>query len=134
MLFRSPVLGSETLRGAAELEAAGRTLGESGFVLSLDYRAGRFLGDAAVERDVALWPERVILMTLDRVGMDAGPDFAALEALVAKAGGRRVHAAGGVRHEADLAALQRIGVAGVLVASALHDGRLPATVLRRFTG
>jgi phosphoribosylformimino-5-aminoimidazole carboxamide ribotide isomerase len=103
-------------------------------VLSLDYRAGRFMGAAEIERRVALWPDRLILMTLDRVGMDKGPDLAALEALIRRAEGRAVFAAGGVRDESDLQALERIGAAGVLVASALHDGRLSASVLARFAG
>jgi phosphoribosylformimino-5-aminoimidazole carboxamide ribotide isomerase len=40
------------------------------------------------------------------------------------AAGRRIYAAGGVRDAADLAALARAGIAGALVATALHDGRL----------
>jgi phosphoribosylformimino-5-aminoimidazole carboxamide ribotide isomerase len=129
-----PVVGSETLAGADALARAGQAFGRAGFVLSLDYRGGRFLGAPEVERDVDSWPDRLILMTLDRVGADRGPDFAALEALMRRAPGRAVFAAGGVRGEADLDGLERIGVAGVLVASALHDGRLPAGRLRRCAG
>jgi phosphoribosylformimino-5-aminoimidazole carboxamide ribotide isomerase len=129
-----PVLGSETLAGSGELKAAREVFHAEDFVLSLDYRAGRFMGAAEIERRVALWPDRLILMTLDRVGMDKGPDLAALEALIRRAEGRAVFAAGGVRDESDLQALERIGAAGVLVASALHDGRLSASVLARFAG
>jgi phosphoribosylformimino-5-aminoimidazole carboxamide ribotide isomerase len=127
-----PVLGSETLAGAGELDAACALLGPDGFVLSLDYRGGGFMGAAEIEHAVALWPDRVVLMTLDRVGMDRGPDLAGLEALIRRAGGRAIFAAGGVRDESDLHALERAGVAGVLVASALHDGRLSASALARF--
>jgi phosphoribosylformimino-5-aminoimidazole carboxamide ribotide isomerase len=130
--FVLPVLGSESLAGSGELDAARELFGTDGFVLSLDYRGGRFLGPPGIERRVELWPERVILMTLDRVGMDRGPDLAALEALIVRGRGRAVFAAGGVRDEADLTSLQKIGVSGVLVASALHDGRLPASALEAF--
>jgi phosphoribosylformimino-5-aminoimidazole carboxamide ribotide isomerase len=129
-----PVLGSETLAGSGELAAARRLYGAAGFVLSLDYRGGRFLGEPEIERRAELWPDRVILMTLDRVGMDRGPDLAGLEALMRRGGDRAVFAAGGVRGEADLRALQKMGVAGVLVASALHDGRLPVSTLAPFGG
>jgi phosphoribosylformimino-5-aminoimidazole carboxamide ribotide isomerase len=128
------VLGSETLAGEAELERAAAALGPGGFVLSLDYRGSKFLGPPGVERETGLWPERLILMTLDRVGMDQGPDLAALEALVRRGGARAVYAAGGVRDEADLGALARLGIAGALVASALHDGRLSAATLDRLMG
>ena len=40
------------------------------------------------------------------------------------AAGRRIYAAGGVRDVADLAALARASIAGALIATALHDGRV----------
>ena len=50
--------------------------------------------------------------------------MARLAGVVAQAGDRKVFAAGGLRGAADVRALAAAGVAGVLVASALHDGRL----------
>jgi phosphoribosylformimino-5-aminoimidazole carboxamide ribotide isomerase len=127
-----PILGSESLMAGEILRDAIGVFGPAGFILSLDYWAGRFMGPAEIERDAAAWPDRVILMTLDRVGMGEGPDYAALSALLARAGRREVFAAGGVRDEADLDRLRSLGLAGVLVASALHDGLLsPAAVAAR---
>ncbi len=73
-------------------------------------------------------------MTLERVGLGDGPDFATLAAIKARAGGRELFAAGGVRGAEDLAALARRGVAGALIASALHDGRLGPRDFARFAG
>jgi len=119
-----PVFGSETLAGADALRAVREKLGPAGFVFSLDYRGDAFMGPPEVASEPGLWPENVILMTLDRVGMSTGADTARLRTLVGRAGSRRVFAAGGVRGAADIAALRAIGVAGALVATALHDGRL----------
>jgi uncharacterized protein related to proFAR isomerase len=127
-----PVFGSESLRGSDELAAASEIFGETGFVLSLDYRGGRFMGPPQVEQSVELWPSRIILMTLDRVGADLGPDTDALLALKRRAGSRAIFAAGGIRGEHDLDALVLHGVAGALVATALHDGRLPGAVVSRY--
>lgn len=127
-----PVFGSESLTGADELATASAMYGSGAIALSLDYRAGRIMGSPEIEHRPDLWPERVILMTLDRVGTGAGPDFDALAALVRRAAGQAVFAAGGVRGEHDLAELHAIGVAGVLVATALHDGRLSAAAVSRF--
>ena len=113
-----PVLGSESQADAA-LVASRRDA-----LLSLDFRGEAFQGPPKLLSRPDLWPERVIVMTLHRVGGGAGPDFERLAAIRARADGRRLYAAGGVRDGADLTALKSAGAAGVLVASALHDGRI----------
>lgn len=126
------VVGSESLPDAGEwrrIRAKARASDEP--ILSLDFRKNRFLGPAALATQPALWPSRVIVMSLDRVGGGKGPDVTRLAGIVRRAGPRRVFAAGGVRDIADLVRLSGIGVAGALVASALHDGRLGATDIAR---
>lgn len=116
-----PVLGSETLAAPEELAALRPDMR---CVLSLDYRDERFLGPPAVATRPELWPDRIIVMTLSRVGSGAGPDLARIGAVQRRAGARQVFAAGGVRDGGDVARLAARGLAGALVASALHDGRL----------
>jgi phosphoribosylformimino-5-aminoimidazole carboxamide ribotide isomerase len=70
-------------------------------------------------------------MTLARVGSGAGPDTARIAEIRARAPGRSIYAAGGVRDAGDLAALQQLGVAGALVATSLHDGRLSGADIAR---
>jgi phosphoribosylformimino-5-aminoimidazole carboxamide ribotide isomerase len=127
-----PVLGSESLAHDAIVAETTAALGERGCVLSLDYREHRFAGPPMLECAPALWPQNVIVMTLARVGTGAGPDFDRLAAIKSVAGARRVWAAGGVRGPADLEALARLGLAGALVATALHDGRLTREILGAF--
>lgn len=119
------VFGSETLQSLAALESLA---GETRVILSLDFKEGAFLGPDGLLAASALWPGRVIVMTLDRVGADGGPDFARLQDICAVAGGRAVIAAGGVRGPDDIMALEAAGADGALVASALHDGRLSAAL------
>lgn len=117
------VIGSESFEDVRTLVHAMKA---SRGVLSLDHDADGPLGPRKVHDNPSLWPERVIVMTLARVGAEAGPDFDRLAKAVARAGSRKIYAAGGVRGLDDLAALQDLGVAGALVASALHDGRINA--------
>ncbi len=128
----TPVLGSESLRHESEVAEATARMGAAGWLLSLDYRGDQFVGPPAIEAQPDHWPERVIAMTLSRVGSAVGPDLARLAALQRIAGTRRLFAAGGVRGPNDLDELAAMGLAGVLVASALHDGRLMAVALSRF--
>ena len=72
------VVGSESLENARVwhdivAEAPLRT------VLSLDFRGNEFMGPEALLDDPTLWPARVIVMTLDRVGSGGGPDVARLQ-------------------------------------------------------
>jgi phosphoribosylformimino-5-aminoimidazole carboxamide ribotide isomerase len=122
------VTGSESVRDIAVLRASGATA-----ILSLDYRAADFLGPPDLLDEPSLWPKHVIVMTLARVGGGAGPDLERLAIIRQRAGARRLYAAGGVRNAADLDALRDAGAAGVLVASALHDGRLSPADLAEFS-
>ena len=118
-----PVFGSETL---ASLEALAAV---PGCALSLDRRDGQRLDPSGVWDAPALWPQRVIAMTLERVGAHSGPDLQTLQQV------RSLHqyrpdpclvGAGGVRSLDDLASAHRAGAQAWLVASALHNGSLPA--------
>jgi phosphoribosylformimino-5-aminoimidazole carboxamide ribotide isomerase len=93
-------------------------------ILSLDFRRDDFIGPASLLATPEIWPQRIIVMTLARVGSAAGPDLERLAAIQTISKNRQIYAAGGVRHAADLGAIKRAGIAGALVASSLHDGRL----------
>lgn len=118
----TPVLASESLASKAELA---RCLALSpDALLSLDRRGPAALDPSDLWSAPSLWPERVIVMTLDRVGADAGPDLATLAEVRARAPEATLIGAGGIRGEADLQAASRAGAQAWLVASALHDGRI----------
>ena len=129
-----PVFGSESLASRSELERcfaasnsgdASGVAAAAGAVLSLDRRDGQRLDAAGCWEAPALWPRRVIVMTLERVGSDAGPDLETLSDVQIKAPRTFLVGAGGIRNEADLARAAEVGAGAWLVASALHDGRLP---------
>ena len=127
------VVGSEALESLADFkeivsEAPARV------ILSLDFRGEEFMGPPALLKDASLWPGRVIVMTLARVGSDAGPDIARIKHIAAHGGGRKIYAAGGVRNLADLHTLRIAGAAGTLIASALHDKKISAGDLREIAG
>jgi phosphoribosylformimino-5-aminoimidazole carboxamide ribotide isomerase len=124
------VFGSESLRSREALAQCfdSSLPGSASRVLSLDRRDGQRLDAAGCWEAVELWPQRVIVMTLERVGSGAGPDLDTLRELRSKAPGAMLVGAGGIRDEADLARAQEAGADAWLVASALHDGRLPRRI------
>jgi phosphoribosylformimino-5-aminoimidazole carboxamide ribotide isomerase len=125
----SLVLGSESQRDVALVYAL---RADPRILLSLDFRGETFLGPDALLAGTDLWPARVIVMTLARVGSGAGPDFERFDDIRQRTPNRRFYIAGGLRDAADLAAAKRAGAAGTLVASALHDGRVTGADLARF--
>jgi phosphoribosylformimino-5-aminoimidazole carboxamide ribotide isomerase len=123
------VFGSESLYSADELRAVAD---RDRIILSLDFKGGNFLGPEELLLSSALWPKRVVVMTLARVGTREGPDFARFSHILRCAGDREIIAAGGVRGLGDLIALKEAGAAATLVATTLHDGRLTRADLMRF--
>lgn len=119
-----PVFGSESLASREELERCFASPQEPG-VLSLDRRDGRKMDEAGCWDAPGLWPARVIVMTLERVGAGLGPDLQTLADVRAKAPATFMVGAGGIRNPADLEAARAAGAGAWLVASALHDGGLP---------
>ncbi|HEY7689260.1 MAG TPA: HisA/HisF-related TIM barrel protein, partial [Dongiaceae bacterium] len=91
------VLGSEAQRDVAGIAALTPQFGGSRIILSLDFKDGQFLGPMLLRQQPELWPQRLIVMTLSRVGSDQGPDVDLLEQLRAQALGKNIFAAGGVR-------------------------------------
>lgn len=120
------VLGSESLpEGLAGLAETYR----DDFILSLDYAGGERLGAPSVFTQAEQWPRNIIIMTLERVGSGAGPDLEKLRAFCRTYPDKNFIAAGGVRNQGDLQALQGIGIHQALLASALHSGAIGASEL-----
>lgn len=121
-----PVFGSESLRSREALQLC--LMPPATGILSLDRRHDRPLDPAGCWEQPSLWPRRVIVMTLDRVGADSGPDLQTLAEVRLLAPQSELIGAGGIRHSGDLQAARDAGAKGWLVASALHDLRLPRGV------
>jgi phosphoribosylformimino-5-aminoimidazole carboxamide ribotide isomerase len=130
------VLGLETLRGPEALSRIVRAAGPSPLAFSLDLRQGiplvsesarwgtqdplRF---AAAAIDAGL--RRTILLDLARVGTGQGTGtLDLLMALRARHASLEIVVGGGVSGPDDLRRLADAGASAVLVASALHDGRI----------
>ena len=103
------VLGSESLDSHTVLEELAT---DDRVVLSLDYRGDSFLGPNGLCDAPHLWPARVIVMTLARVGGNAGPDMDRLADTKRRAPDVMLYAAGGLRGASDLVRLQQAGIQG----------------------
>jgi phosphoribosylformimino-5-aminoimidazole carboxamide ribotide isomerase len=131
----TPVLGTET--GSFDLIEGAASKRE--VTVSVD-----LFGSGVLTRDPALkappldlirklnnLPLReIILLALDRVGTSKGFD----EVFLRKAADLSDHPlllGGGVKDGSDLERLEGLGLAGALVATAVHEGKIPLDVIRR---
>lgn len=116
-----PVLGSESYRNETipDLKAY-----KNNFILSLDYSNSDALGAENLFSDPSFWPENIIIMTLERVGSNHGPDLNKLTNFCRQYPDKNFIAAGGIRNKQDLMALSEAGIHQALVASALHVGAI----------
>lgn len=133
------VMGTETLKGLDALIEAVKALGSRRLAVSLDVKGGRLISCSAevdglnpiqlAGRLEDMGVGHVILLDLDRVGVGCGVNFRLLEALIGGTG-LRVMVGGGVGSLNELHALRSLGVYGVLMATALHNGRIGVEELR----
>src|SRR5262249_31220252 len=130
----SLVAGLETLTGPSTLVDLIGTVGPVRLVFSLDLKNGQPLASlawatanvwAVAEIALTAGVRRVVVLDLARVGVGDGTGTEDWCRRLKKAEpGLEVLAGGGIRGPDDLRRLRDCGVDGVLVASALHDGRL----------
>jgi len=122
------VIGSETIESLSEWETIRGSLGNN-VVLSLDFDEEGVRGPKGLMDDPALWPSRLILMSLGRVGTETGPDLVQLGQMLEAAEDCQIedcqiYVAGGVASSADVVAVANAGARGVLAATALHSGAI----------
>ena len=131
------ICGLETLTGPTTLVQIVERLGAKRVIFSLDLKNGRLLGNIAAwslapDEPVALAGKICAmgvrqLIVLDLAAVGEGSGVATLDlcrTISTNFPGLQIYAGGGVRGHDDLARLSAAGVAGALVASALHAGRI----------
>ncbi len=131
---RKVVIGSETLQNWRFLKEIVAYLGPNQVVFSLDLMEDKILSPVREIRDLspeelimrarALGIRELIVLELRAVGSEAGPDLGFLKKLVLASSAIELIAGGGVRDGEDLLQLQGIGIKAVLVATALHKGKI----------
>jgi phosphoribosylformimino-5-aminoimidazole carboxamide ribotide isomerase len=125
------VIGLETLQRFDDLAAIVEAEGPERVIFSLDLRHGRPIGsgeslepEALAARAVDAGVRSVLVLDLARVGTGAGLDLELLGRLRRRLPTLRLLTGGGVSGPDDVARLEAAGCDGVLVATALHTGRL----------
>lgn len=117
------VLGSESFASIEQYQHLITKLTHP-YLLSLDFSAQSYLGPKALLANHSMWPLETIVMTLSKVGANAGVDIQTIKNIISKSQQKHIYAAGGVRDVNDLIQLQNNRVTGALIASAFHHQQI----------
>jgi len=130
-----PVIGSENTDNLISYKAVSYAC-NSRHILSLDFKDDQFLGANELYSSSKYWPDDTICMSLKNVGSEQGFDLDTLNSIMqlnlARKSPSRLYAAGGVRNIEDCNNLQRLGINGALVATALHQKKITYSELKNF--
>lgn len=135
------IIGTETLSSKGFVGEAVKQFGGDRVFVSLDLKDGVVLAPRGfngnrdplclLEEFEELGVSRVIVLDLARVGSAEGVNTSFLKQAIARLE-LEIYVGGGVRNLDDLAALKNLGVSGVLLATALHSGKISIEQLGGF--
>jgi phosphoribosylformimino-5-aminoimidazole carboxamide ribotide isomerase len=128
------IIGSETMNAWDALKDIPAAISPDRLIFSLDLRAGKILSrypalaamapmEALRNLHSAGWPE-IILLDLNRVGSESGIDHPFLAGARTAFPDLSLLIGGGISSTEELAGLKARGIAGVLLATALHRGTI----------
>ena len=134
------IIGSETLRAWNSIKDIPNRIDPAHLIFSLDFRFGKVLSrcsdlEAMPPMDIfkhlqaAGWQE-VLLLDLQRVGSGSGIDRTLAAEARRNFPNLRLLTGGGVTLPEELAEMASLGVSGVLLATALHNGSIRAEHFR----
>ncbi|MFW5432646.1 MAG: HisA/HisF-related TIM barrel protein [Methylophilaceae bacterium] len=124
------ILGSESFQTIEQYDVMSKQL-DKPFTLSLDFLAQGYTGPSSLLEQTMHWPKDIIIMTLAKVGGNAGVDVNMIKKIIGKGQLHHFYAAGGIRHLDDLQQLVTLKVKGALVASALHSQQISTQELEQ---
>lgn len=137
--IRKLVIGSETLVSMEVLKTISEVAGADRIVFSLDCTHGKTLSLCpklqgasplrAMEQAGALGLREVILLELDRVGSGSGANLSLVSGIRQAFPEVSLLLGGGISSAGEIMRLQSLGVEGVLIATALHNGMIDSEQL-----
>lgn len=139
------IIGSMAVKNPDFVRAALEKFGSDKIVVGIDAKNGMVATEGWLETSnvdyisLAKAMEKIgvtlfVYTDVDRDGTLTGPNFEHYERLVAELTTAQVIASGGIAEQADLAKLEKIGVAGTIVGKAYYNGNISLEELKAFGG
>ena len=126
------ILSTESMLSASTFSMLRARYQHHPFLLSVDFRANTLVGSQEIMQERDSWPSDVVVLNLDHVGTCMGINFPALPNQHDLFEKHNIFYGGGIRNFADLLQLEKIGAAGALLSTALHEKTITEYELQSF--
>ena len=124
------ILGSENNIALHDYEETIKS--NPSILLSLDFNENGLINNSYLLNNSSIWPKKVIVMMLHRVGSNDGVDTKHLENIVALNKNSEIYVAGGIKNYNDIKILNSKNIKGCLIATALHQQKITKKELNLF--
>ena len=101
-------------------------------LLSLDFNEKGLINNSYLLNNSSIWPKKVIVMMLHRVGSNNGIDTKHLKNIISLNKNSEIYLAGGVKNSNDIKSLNSKNIKGCLIATALHQQKITKKELNLF--
>ena len=115
------ILSSESINSSPELETFVNNYKQHRFILSLDFKSGEILGSKELLQNKQQWPSDIIILNLDNVGTNYGVNVPRQLKNLELFRTHNIFYGGGIRDQKDIYELDKLGAAGALISTSLHN-------------
>ena len=115
------ILSSESINSSSELETFVNNYKQRRFILSLDFKSGEILGSKELLQNKQQWPSDIIILNLDNVGTNYGVNVPRQLKNLELFRTHNIFYGGGIRDQKDIYELDKLGAAGALISTSLHN-------------
>lgn len=119
-----PIVGSESFTTNIDLSETIHALKSFNPLLSIDIKFNTILGPNDLLTTFTDWPQDVIILPLNHVGSNNGPDVELIKKIQTILPKLSLFYGGGVRDINDLISLSKLNLSGALIANSLHNGNI----------
>lgn len=127
------ILSSESIDSKSTFNSLMNNFAHHSFIFSIDYKSGAILGPRDLLLAKEQWPTDILILNLDHVGAKDGINIPPQLNYQDLFQAHNTYYGGGIRNCNDLYKLKKLGAAGALLSTALHNKTITRSDLLSFS-
>ncbi|MFX1357106.1 MAG: 1-(5-phosphoribosyl)-5-[(5-phosphoribosylamino)methylideneamino]imidazole-4-carboxamide isomerase [Promethearchaeota archaeon] len=135
------IIGTLAVKNPNSLPKLIKTIGADRIIIALDYKKNKIAIEGwekeidkspydYVKKIIDLGVINILFTSIDNDGTLSGPDFPHIKQMLNNIGNNRLFVAGGIRNEADILKLKKIGIAGVIIGKSFYENKISVSIFK----